>query len=140
MDPDTKRRTKLDGYYKEKLTRDRKDLKKIVATQIPFPDNCTESYRLRLQEDREKELDRLIEVHKNIGDYAETFEDNRYKHYVYQYHGCMYHGHLPEDGSCHMSYRPEDLHPLHKSKIAGFLIKIFSENNSRSLRRDPYKR
>jgi hypothetical protein len=112
-DHQTRKKVKLDGYYKEPLTFDRKKLEKEAKSLHPTPANVTDYHLMEIHFNREAELDRLIQEHKDAGDFAESEADMRYKHYVYQYHGCMYHGHLDED--CPMKYQPQDLHPLHKS-------------------------
>ena len=112
-DPVTKKRVKLDGYYKQPLTFDKRMLEKEVKSMHPAPANATDNNLLEVIANRKAELERLIQDHKDIGDYAESYADMRFRHHVFQYHGCMHHGHLGE--SCPMNYRDADKHPLQKS-------------------------
>ena len=92
-----------------------------------------------------KELKIQIRHGKNRGEFKIKIDGKEYKfdgfheqsNTVYEYHGCFYHGHLPEVCTDYTKYLPNTIHPLNK-KFFGELYKN-TLKRTQILRENGYK-
>lgn len=122
----TKKKYKLDGYYKHKTKWTRQEIEQNVLELYPCPvgRDVDPEEICEVMVKREEELERQVEYFKSREMFAEPTDDC-YHYYIFEYNGkkvdkclqrflgCMVHGH--KDPNCPSYVDPSTTHPLHTS-------------------------